>query len=214
MDGERRLDRSGLRRAVTCDLPRLLELVQSAYRGDASRAGWTTEADLIDGNRIDATTLRSALEDPRIVVLVADDREGRPIACCEVRPAHGSQPVPTFGMFAVDPAHQSSGWGGRLLSAAERVACEEWGADRLRLLVIDRRHDLIAWYRRRGYRPTGAHEPFPYGDERFGSPKVDDLRFSVLERDLTTDLDTRADVGADAAVVPPGDRTSANRPAK
>lgn len=173
-----------IRRALVDDADPLLRLVQSAYRGDASRSGWTTEADLIDGSRIDAPTMRATLEDPDVVVLVIDDEHGRPIACCELRPPGEDGAIPTFGMFAVDPDRQSAGLGGQLLRAAERVARDEWRADRLRLTVIDRRQELIDWYGRRGYLATGEQRPFPYGDDRFGTPRVDDLRFAVLERDL------------------------------
>ncbi len=185
MDRLQQHEQPEIRRARVDDLDDLMALVQSAYRGDASRSGWTTEADLIDGSRIDAPTMRATLVDPRVVVLVVDDEHGRPIACCELRRDVGGGAVTTFGMFAVDPDLQGAGLGGHLLRAAERTARDEWAADRLRLTVIDRRQELIEWYGRRGYVATGEHQPFPYGDERFGSPRVDDLRFAVLERDLS-----------------------------
>ncbi|MDQ3229301.1 MAG: GNAT family N-acetyltransferase, partial [Pseudomonadota bacterium] len=47
------------------DIPALAALVTSAYRGDVSRQGWTTEADFLDGNRIDAAVLRHDIERPR-----------------------------------------------------------------------------------------------------------------------------------------------------
>ena len=71
-----------------------------------------------------------------------------------------------------------------MLAEAERIAREDWGLSKLRMTVIDVRDELIAWYQRRGYRRTGISKPFPYGDERFGIPKRDDLRFEVLEKDL------------------------------
>jgi hypothetical protein len=52
------------------------------------------------------------------------------------------------------------------------------------MTVIHLRDTLIAWYERRGYRRTGETEPFPYGDERFGIPRRDDLYFVVLEKAL------------------------------
>jgi hypothetical protein len=52
------------------------------------------------------------------------------------------------------------------------------------LEVIAQRDKLIEFYVRRGYEPTGATTPFPYGDERFGIPQRDDLHFVVLQRDL------------------------------
>jgi hypothetical protein len=52
------------------------------------------------------------------------------------------------------------------------------------MTVINVRDGLLAWYARRGYAPTGATEPFPYGDDRFGTPRRDDLHFIVLRRSL------------------------------
>lgn len=159
----------------------LVELVESAYRGEVSRGGWTTEADLLEGQRIDETMMGAALADPDVAILVALDR-GRPVGCCEVRrPSDG---VADFGMFAVSPSHQAVGIGRRLLGAAERFAVTEWDATHLQLSVIEQRPELIDWYRRRGYEPTGEHRPFPYGDPRFGRPLRDDLRFLVLSRSV------------------------------
>ena len=52
------------------------------------------------------------------------------------------------------------------------------------MTVIDIRDELITFYERRGYRRTGIKKPFPYGDERYGIPKRDDLRFEILEKAL------------------------------
>ena len=88
-------------------------------------------------------------------------------------------------MFAVDPAEQAgSGLGKRVLAEAERIAREEWRCRAMRMTVIVQREELIAWYGRRGYRRTGDYQPFPYGDERFGIPRRDDLRFEVLLKEF------------------------------
>ncbi|GAA4861658.1 GNAT family N-acetyltransferase [Luteimonas vadosa] len=162
------------------DIPALVTLVTSAYRGDASRAGWTTEADFLDGNRIDPEVLRADLRKPRSRVLVAE-RDGRMLACAHVA-AEGDAGY--FGMFSVQPGLQGQGIGHAVLAEAERVAREDWGLPAMRMTVIDLRDELIAWYARRGYRRTGEFKPFPYGDDRFGLPKRDDLRFEVLEKAL------------------------------
>jgi GNAT superfamily N-acetyltransferase len=174
---------TSFRRAGTGDVTVLVDLVESAYRGERSRAGWSTEADLLDGQRVDAGMMEAAVSSPDALVLVLVDGDGRPLACCELRRPPGPGPA-TFGMFAVEPSRQAHGLGRRVLAEAERVVAEEWGLDRLRMTVIEQRSELIAWYRRRGYAPTGESEPFPYGDERYGLPRRDDLRFVVLERDL------------------------------
>jgi ribosomal protein S18 acetylase RimI-like enzyme len=87
-------------------------------------------------------------------------------------------------MFAVDPVAQGSGLGKRVLAEAERLAREEWGCRSMHMTVIVQRDELIGWYQRRGYRRTGQFKPFPYGDERFGIPRRDDLRFEVLSKDF------------------------------
>lgn len=169
-----------LRDAVVADIPALVALVTSAYRGDASRIGWTTEADFLDGERIDPEVLRHDIERPRSRVLVAE-ASGELRACAHVAEEEGAG---YFGMFAVAPGLQGAGLGGRLLAEAERVVREDWALPTMRMTVIDVRDELIAWYERRGYRRTGIHKPFPYGDPRYGIPKRDDLRFEVLEKPL------------------------------
>lgn len=168
------------RAATVADIPALVELVTYAYRGDGSRAGWTTEADILDGNRIDAELLRADIERPRSRVLIAE-RDGAMVACAHVAVDDGSG---YFGMFSVRPALQGAGLGKVVLAEAERIVREEWGCASMRMTVIDVREALIAWYERRGYRRTGMKKPFPYGDERFGMPKRMDLRFEVLEKAL------------------------------
>ena len=166
------------RHATHADIPMLIELVTSAYRGDASRAGWTTEADLLDGQRIDAEALRHDIErtDSRILLALEN---GEVLACAHVAIEDATG---YFGMFAVSPDQQGSGVGKRMMAEAERLAREDWGLPGMRMTVIDIRDELIAFYERRGYARTGLKKPFPYGDERFGIPKRDDLRFEILEK--------------------------------
>ena len=168
------------RNAAPADIDALVALVTCAYRGDASRAGWTTEADLLDGNRIDPDVLRADLERPRSRVLLAEGHDGLQ-ACAHVAEEDGAG---YFGMFAVRPGLQGGGLGTRLLAECERIACEEWQLPVMRMTVIDVREELIAYYERRGYRRTGRFKPFPYGDARFGLPKRDDLRFEILDKPL------------------------------
>ena len=168
------------RAATPADIPALIALVTSAYRGDASRVGWTTEADMLDGQRIDADALLRDIERPRSRIVLAE-RQGGLLACAHVAEEDGAG---YFGMFSVRPDLQGGGVGKALLAEAERVAREDWGLPAMRMTVIDVRDELIAWYERRGYHRTGVTKPFPYGDERFGIPLRDDLRFEVLEKTL------------------------------
>ncbi|MBD3828759.1 GNAT family N-acetyltransferase [Stenotrophomonas sp.] len=168
------------RAATLADIPALVALVTAAYRGDASRAGWTTEADMLDGARIDPQGLQADIERPRSTILLAE-REGRLLACAHVADDQGKG---YFGMFAVEPTLQGGGVGKQVMDAAEAHAAAAWQLDVMQMTVIDIRDELIAFYERRGYRRTGIKKPFPYGDERFGIPKRDDLQFEILEKPL------------------------------
>ena len=168
------------RTATTADIPALVSLVTSAYRGEVSKQGWTTEADLLDGQRIDPDGLRRDIERAESRVLIAE-RDGQMLACAHVAVEDGAG---YFGMFSVRPDLQGGGVGKAMIAEAERVVREDWRQPAMRMSVIDVRDELIAFYERRGYARTGIKKPFPYGDERFGIPKRDDLRFEVLEKAL------------------------------
>ncbi|RSM09817.1 hypothetical protein CEP52_003919 [Fusarium oligoseptatum] len=148
------------RPATPADIPPVLSLVRSAYRGPSSRAGWTTEADLVADERIS----------PDLV------------ACCEVGRRDGDHAY--FGLFAVSPELQAAGIGRQVLQRAEEHAKKEWGSRIMNMWVIWKREELIAWYVRRGYRITGEKAPFPYDQLVNGSALRDDLYFEVLEKEL------------------------------
>ena len=176
------------------DVPAVVDLVESAYRGESSRAGWTTEADLLDGRRTDAEAISTLLAAPGSVMLLAE-ADGQLVGCCHLEQLRPPPPAPAlstspftaeayFGMFAVRPGRQGQGWGRQILAEAERLARDEWSASTMVLSVLAQRPDLIAWYERRGYRRTGETRPFPYENARFGVPKRPDLSFAVLAKPL------------------------------
>lgn len=166
--------------ATATDIPAIVTLVESAYRGESGRRGWTTESNLLDGQRTDAQDVGEAIGRPDSLVLLAE-QDGAMVSCCHLEKQDGAA---YFGMFAVDPSRQSGGLGKQVMAEAERTAHTRWGVDRMRMTVITQREELIAFYERRGYSRTGQTKPFPYGDERFGIPRRDDLRFEVLEKPL------------------------------
>jgi len=168
-----------IRDAGNGDIPALHRLVESAYRGEVSRAGWTTEADLLAGQRTDPEDLASILADPAQAVLTA--WRGDELVGC-VRIADQGKGTGNFGMLSVSPTLQGGGLGRRLVEAAHAALAERYGARRVHISVFPQRETLIAWYRRLGYVPTGETLPFPYDEPRLGLPLHDDLHFIVMER--------------------------------
>jgi len=169
------------RPAGSPDVAAIVGLVDSAYRGDASQAGWTTEADLLDGQRTDAEAV-SAIVHARGSAMLVAEADGHLVGCCQLERRPGGEVY--FGLFAVRPGLQGQGRGQEILAEAERLAREEWGAVIMVMTVLAQRRDLIAWYQRRGYRLTGRTRPFPYGEERFGIPRRPDLSFVELAKRL------------------------------
>ena len=165
------------------ELEAVAALVNSAYRGDSSRAGWTTEADLVGGQRTDPDTLAADLAShPGAVLLtMRDGPGGELLGSVWLEPK--TPDVWYLGMLTVRPDVQARGLGRRMLQEAERYAAAQ-GARRMRMAVITLRDTLLEWYERRGYQRTGELTPFPYGKDEFGRPQRDDLQFEALEKAL------------------------------
>lgn len=167
-------------RAAEHDLVEVEALMNFAYR--QGNAGWTSEADLIGGGRTSRAMLREDLaQRPDAALLLWRSAEGSLIGCVWVEPAGGD--IWYLGSLTVEPRQQNAGLGRGLLAAAENWIRERGGRE-VEMTVVHVRDTLIAWYERRGYRPTGATKPFLYGDERFGTPVRDDLHFIVLRKHL------------------------------
>lgn len=169
------------RPAAPDDVPALHRLIESAYRGDSAKAGWTHEADLLGGQRTDEAELRDILADASRVLLLAEI-DGVLTGCVQV--AKQGEGLAYLGLLTVDPRRQAGGLGRWLIAAAEAEAIDRFGARRMEMTVIRQRAELIAWYERRGYRLTGETRPFPLDDERFGLPQTRELEFVVLEKAL------------------------------
>jgi ribosomal protein S18 acetylase RimI-like enzyme len=169
--------------AQASDLPAVVALVNGAYRGDGARRGWTTEASYLEGQRTSVELLQRDLDANSDATLftLRDAPDAELLGCVWLEPA-GSEAW-YVGMLTVRPDLQDRQLGRTLLEAAETLAMER-GARRMRMTVINVRDTLIAWYERRGYGLTGETQPFPYGDDRFGTPLRPDLFFVVLEKAL------------------------------
>ena len=169
------------RRATKADALAIVTLIDSAYRGEASRAGWTTEADLLDGQRTDVEAVLALLADPRQRMVIVDDKDGLLGTVLVTDEGDGAY----IGMLAVRPVTQGRGVGRALLAEAERQCRQDLGRDEVRMTVLIQRPELIAWYERQGYRRTSERVPFPYDDPRSGLPRRDDLEFEVLRKTLS-----------------------------
>lgn len=160
------------------DVSELNNLVNSAYRGETSKKGWTTEANLLDGMRIDEETLTGYFADPNVTILKNTNDDGQITGCVylEVRP-----PKLYLGMFSVSPELQNGGIGRKLMLAAEDYA-KELNCTAIMMTVIGIRLELISWYKRRGYADTGERVPFHHA-ARFGVPRQE-LELIVLEKSV------------------------------
>ncbi len=168
------------RAAVAEDAARVADLVNSGYRGESSKRGWTTEADLLGGQRTDAEGVLDMLREPSSRVELAFDDESL-VGCVYLkRQADGAC---YLGMLTVDPTRQAGGLGKRLMERSEALA-GEWGCARMRMTVLHSREELLRYYERRGYTLTGEFEPFPYDQPRFGLPKVQGLKLLEMVKDL------------------------------
>ncbi len=167
------------RKALPEDAPAIVDLVNSGYRGDASRVGWTTEADYLVGIRTDVNEVRSliAAADTMLLLCLQDNESIGSVLLQRTGDAA------YLGMFVVKPTLQGQGIGKAFLCATEQAIAQQWRAKKVQMTVITLRRELIAYYERRGYRRTGVYKPFPIEDRR-STAIVDELRFEVLEKEL------------------------------
>lgn len=167
-----------IEKAIPHDASQLSELVNSAYRGDYSRQGWTTEADLLDGTRTDAAALGEVIARPGTVILKYVEGD-RILGCVELA-IEGKYLY--LGMLTVEPNLQGKGIGKLLLQAAEEFATQH-RCPKIYMTVITVRSELIQWYKRHGYVDSGKRKPFAFGDPRFGQPRQP-LEFMILEKKM------------------------------
>jgi N-acetylglutamate synthase-like GNAT family acetyltransferase len=165
--------------ATEKDIPELVALLNSAYRGEGSKKGWTTEADMISGElRTDEANLKKLMQIPDAIFLKAVNEENK-IEGCVFLDIRGNRLY--LGMLSVSPALQAKGTGKELMKAAELHARKN-NCEAIFMRVISIRDELISWYQRQGYQKTGATEPFPENDP-FGTP-TRTFHFDIMEKRL------------------------------
>lgn len=162
-------------------LVELSALINSAYRGESSRKGWTTEADLLEGQRTDPFTLKQIVDEEGSVILIAQDEDSDKIyGCVNLKQ---QQHKCYLGMLTVEPSMQAKGLGKQLLEESEAFA-GFWDCTEIYMSVISVRKELIEWYERHGYVRTKETQPFPYNDVKFGIPLVQGLEFIMLKKNI------------------------------
>lgn len=165
--------------ATKLEVQAIHQLVNSAYRGESSKKGWTTEANLLDGIRIDEAGILDLIERDDSVLFIYLE-EDQLLACVNLEKRNKAL---YLGMLTVSPELQGKGIGKKLLSY-----CEEFGmkqaCNSIEMTVISQRTELIDWYVRHGYVITGEKRPFPVDAAKFGEPKIP-LEFIVLRKKLT-----------------------------
>jgi len=172
-----------LEHATEADFPEIIDLVNTAYRGNGAVESWNIETGIIEGTRLTDSLLRQDLAaKPHAHFLITRDPETHAIiGTVWLEPVKDDAWY--LGLFTIAPALQKQHLGRALLTGAEEFAIAH-GARSIRMGVLSVRDTLIAWYERRGYHRTGETEPYPYGDNRFGTPLRDYLEFAILEKCL------------------------------
>ncbi|MBG6111889.1 ribosomal protein S18 acetylase RimI-like enzyme [Flavobacterium sp. CG_9.10] len=165
-------------RATLEDVSSLNKLINSAYRGESSKKGWTTEANLLEGLRTTEQELTETIANPKNTILKFT--ENNAIIGCVLLIEKAQQLY--LGMLTVSPELQNSGIGKKLLQQAE-IHALALGLPKIVMTVISVREELISWYKRNGYIDTGAREPFPASDVHIPITEQP-LEFIVLKKKI------------------------------
>ena len=174
----KQVSRFYIRPATIIDIATIEKLVNSAFRGESSRQGWTTEADLLDGIRIDKIALQEMIETPDAVILNYYSEEHTLMGCVYLLKQNTKL---YLGMLTVSPFHQNNGIGKQLMIAAESYALSN-NCTSITMNVLNDRPELTDWYVRQGFYLTGEQKKFPI-DNRFGIPKKE-LFFHIMQKDF------------------------------
>lgn len=158
----------------TDDATELCDLVNSAYRGEQ---GWTKETDIVSGERTNTQDIKALILNPKSHLLVAT--ENKNITACVCIEKKDNQAY--IGLLAVNPAYQNKGIGKKILHLAERYAVKQLYTNKLVMVVITQRTELISFYERRGYKRTGEIEEYPIS-LNVGMPMVEGLTIEYLTK--------------------------------
>lgn len=168
-------------KAELIDAEAISQLVNSSYRGETSRKGWTTEADILDGLRTTTTEVGKIIKSENAFILIGVLKDEVVATICCERQELGLKDTVHFGMIAVKPKLQNKGYGKTLIQAAESTCLREWQVAGFHMAVISIRHELIEFYERLGYIRTGEFTEFPVNSDLW-RPKVDGLNLLYLAK--------------------------------
>ena len=166
-------------KATIEDIPQIVALLNSAYRGENSKQGWTTEADLIAGEqRTDVASVTQVINQPGSIILKYTNENNQIIGTVNLQEHERGF---YLGMFAVSPVLQGGGIGKQLLKAADEYA-KNAGAATIYMAVVSVRKELIDWYKRHGYAETGERKPFV--EDAITGKHLQPLEFITLEKNI------------------------------
>lgn len=168
-------------KAELVDAEAIAQLVNSSYRGETSRRGWTTEADILDGLRTTTTEVGKIIKSENAFILIGVFKDEVVATICCERQKLGLKDTVHFGMIAVKPKLQNKGYGKTIIKAAEATCLREWQVAGFHIAVISIRYELIEFYERLGYKRTGDFTEFPLNSDLW-RPKVEGLNLIYLAK--------------------------------
>ena len=168
-------------KAELVDAEAVAKLINSAYRGEASRKGWTTEADILDGLRTTTAEVGKIIKRKNAFILIGVLKDEIVATICSEWQELAFKDTVHFGMIAVKPSLQNKGFGKTLIQAAEAITLREWRVVGFHMAVISIRHELISFYERLGYKRTGEFAEFPENSALW-QPKVEGLNLQYLAK--------------------------------
>ncbi|HEY8935551.1 MAG TPA: GNAT family N-acetyltransferase [Cyclobacteriaceae bacterium] len=143
--------------ATAEDISQINNLINNAYRGEASKKGWTNENGIIEGNRMNETEVRRMFESPKGTLIKYVNENNAIIGCCYLEMQDHEL---YLGTLTVSPEIQAQGIGKAMLNFADEYA-KKHQCTAIVMTVVSGRTELMNWYIRHGYQLTGKSKPFP-----------------------------------------------------
>lgn len=167
------------RTANESDIAPLVKMINNSYRPEHSNVSWSNESKLMTGDRINVAKLVEMLQQFNSVTLVGT-HDNALVSCVLIEQIELTAKI---GLLTVDIAKQQLGYGKATLHAAEDYAFRTFGANEIKMHVLQTRSELIDFYIRRGYGRTGIVRDYPV-HLGVGHPLIDDLKYEVLNKIL------------------------------